>query len=356
MRPDQAENLLFRGIPPQPRRGFRHLSASLCIHVIVIGLLVFATPAILVNRRTDLSFNTPLIAPPETPAAPKPAPVRVAVVTPPPAPRPVREFVAPTQPRLLAPKLDDAPALSKVRPPELDLPAPPPPQPIRPPVQTGLFGSNLPARVNPALPVPPVRNTGFDSSAKQAPLALPRLAAAVGAFDTRAAESRPVTTAAAIQTGAFDPASRAPSSSARVPAANVTHTGFDIGPQTDKPAPANAAVRRTSFDEVKAAPTPAARQAASAPAGLRPVEILDKPKPLYTAEARARKIEGDVLLDVIFAATGEVRVLGVTRGLGHGLDENAVDAARRIRFRPATQAGMPVDQRAILHVVFQITG
>jgi TonB family protein len=73
-------------------------------------------------------------------------------------------------------------------------------------------------------------------------------------------------------------------------------------------------------------------------------------------EARKQRIEGTVVLDVIFTATGEVRVLGVSQGLGHGLDENAIDAARRIRFRPATQAGAPVDQRALLHVVFQITG
>jgi TonB family protein len=65
------------------------------------------------------------------------------------------------------------------------------------------------------------------------------------------------------------------------------------------------------------------------------VEILYKPKPIYTEEARRLKIEGEVLLEVIFTCTGEAKVLGVSKGLGHGLDGAAVQAAIRIRFKPA---------------------
>ncbi len=85
-----------------------------------------------------------------------------------------------------------------------------------------------------------------------------------------------------------------------------------------------------------------------------PVQVLAKPNPVYTDEARQLKIEGEVLLEVVFQANGDCRVLRVLRGLGHGLDEAAARAARQIRFRPATRSGQPVDSTASLHVVFQL--
>jgi TonB family protein len=86
----------------------------------------------------------------------------------------------------------------------------------------------------------------------------------------------------------------------------------------------------------------------------KPVEILFKPKPEYTDEARAKKIEGEVLLQVIFAASGEVKVERVVQGLGYGLDHSAEAAAREIRFRPAQQEGQPVDANAIVHITFAL--
>ena len=47
-----------------------------------------------------------------------------------------------------------------------------------------------------------------------------------------------------------------------------------------------------------------------------------------------KKIEGEVLLQVVFAASGEVRVERVVQGLGYGLDATAESAAHQIRFRP----------------------
>lgn len=86
----------------------------------------------------------------------------------------------------------------------------------------------------------------------------------------------------------------------------------------------------------------------------RSVEILSKPRPAYTEEARRQRIEGEVLLEILFAASGQVRVLGTVRGLGLGLDENAIAAAEAIRFRPAERAGIPADSTAIVHIVFQL--
>ncbi|MGH9648616.1 MAG: energy transducer TonB [Bryobacteraceae bacterium] len=73
------------------------------------------------------------------------------------------------------------------------------------------------------------------------------------------------------------------------------------------------------------------------------VEITDKPNPVYTAEARALKIEGEVLLEVLFSAAGRPQVDRVVRGLGHGLDEAAIAAASKMRFKPATRSGQAVD-------------
>ena len=85
-----------------------------------------------------------------------------------------------------------------------------------------------------------------------------------------------------------------------------------------------------------------------------PVQILFKPKPVYTDEARAKKIEGDVVLQVVFAASGEIKVERVVQGLGYGLEDSAESAARQIRFRPAQQAGQPVDSTAIVHITFEM--
>ncbi len=84
------------------------------------------------------------------------------------------------------------------------------------------------------------------------------------------------------------------------------------------------------------------------------VEIISKPTPAYTDEARKLKVEGEVLLEVVFEASGRVHVVRVLRGLGHGLDENAIRAAEQIHFKPALKAGQPTDFTATLHIVFQL--
>jgi TonB family protein len=84
------------------------------------------------------------------------------------------------------------------------------------------------------------------------------------------------------------------------------------------------------------------------------VEITFKPNPVYTDEARALKLEGEVLLEVMFAANGQLHVNRVVRGLGHGLDEAAISAANKMRFKPALRNGQPVDSTAVVHVIFQL--
>ena len=83
--------------------------------------------------------------------------------------------------------------------------------------------------------------------------------------------------------------------------------------------------------------------------------ILAKPKPVYSAEALKLNLEGEVLLDAIFSASGnEVHVNRVIKGLGHGLDEAAIRAAEQIKYKPALSSGHPVDFPAVIHIVFQM--
>jgi TonB family protein len=84
------------------------------------------------------------------------------------------------------------------------------------------------------------------------------------------------------------------------------------------------------------------------------VEITFKPQPVYTDEARSLKLEGEVLLEVMFGANGALHVNRVVRGLGHGLDEAAIAAANKMRFKPALRNGQPMDSTAVVHVLFQI--
>ncbi len=77
--------------------------------------------------------------------------------------------------------------------------------------------------------------------------------------------------------------------------------------------------------------------------GISPPAIAHEVKPDYTEDARRRHVEGDVVLEVIVLADGSVGSVRVVRGLGYGLDDNAVQALRRWRFHPAQRHGVPVD-------------
>ncbi|MBS1849547.1 MAG: energy transducer TonB [Acidobacteria bacterium] len=84
------------------------------------------------------------------------------------------------------------------------------------------------------------------------------------------------------------------------------------------------------------------------------VEITYKPNPVYTEEARQLRLQGEVLLEVMFGANGQLHVNRVVRGLGHGLDEAAIVAANQMHFKPALRNGLPVESTAVVHVVFQL--
>lgn len=137
----------------------------------------------------------------------------------------------------------------------------------------------------------------------------------------------------------------------------VASTGFGNGVAVPPPSGGGKRgnVQTTGFgDATAAAAAPEKKKTPSNENATTPVDILEKPHPVYTAEGRKLKIEGDVVLDLIFLASGQVQVNGVISSLGHGLDGSAIEAAKQIRFRPAKREGQPVDFPARVRIEFRL--
>jgi len=133
----------------------------------------------------------------------------------------------------------------------------------------------------------------------------------------------------------------------------VASTGFGNGTAVPPPSTRKSAVQSSGFGDT-AAPAEAPKKKIVNQNPDVPVSILSKPQPVYTAEGRNLKIEGEVVLDLIFLASGKVQVLRVAKGLGHGLDEAAMEAAREIQFKPAKRDGEAVDFPARVRIIFQL--
>jgi TonB family protein len=82
--------------------------------------------------------------------------------------------------------------------------------------------------------------------------------------------------------------------------------------------------------------------------------ILSKPHPSFTDEARRHNVEGTVRLRAVLGADGRVRNVFVIKRLPAGLSDASVEAARRIKFKPATVNGVPVSQYVVLEYGFNI--
>ncbi len=82
--------------------------------------------------------------------------------------------------------------------------------------------------------------------------------------------------------------------------------------------------------------------------------ITSKPKPSYTKEARRNGIQGFVTLRVLLSARAKIDRIRVIKGLRAGLTENAIRAACRMEFRPATKNGQPVAQWLTAEYVFRL--
>ena len=84
-------------------------------------------------------------------------------------------------------------------------------------------------------------------------------------------------------------------------------------------------------------------RASSVVPGRKPVKIFEIPKTDYPEEAREAGITGTVTLRVRFLAGGRIGAVDIVEGLPGGLTDEAVKAAKKIRFLPAKQDGRMIN-------------
>jgi len=78
------------------------------------------------------------------------------------------------------------------------------------------------------------------------------------------------------------------------------------------------------------------------------------PDPEYSQEARKKKYEGVVVLMVVVTVEGKARNIQVIKSPGMGLDEKAIEAVRKWRFKPAMKDGKPVGAQAPIEITFRL--
>ena len=343
---------LTLGLLPEPRTRWGRFVVSYGMQSAVMTLFVIAAiaqPAILVLPVHDYHFIGLVSTP--APVPDKPAPIKdftvpkiVEKIAPPVTPRPQAlrvpaEFVQHKEiaPDIQPPKVAMAPAQQSL----------PDVKPIIPRqlVKTNVFSNGSSATPTMAAVPPKVQTGGFGD-----PNGVP-------AQDNH---GRPVTIA---QGGSYDmpsgPGYGNGTGGARGVRGVVASAGFGNGVATGdgsgKVSASHGTVRQAGFGEAEvAAKTPIKNASLESRAKTIPAEITFKPRPAYTDEGRQLKIEGEVLLNVIFTANGQIKISGVVRGLGHGLDESAIRAAEKIQFKPALKDGQPTDFPAVLHILFQL--
>lgn len=342
-------------LPPARRKG--RFVWSVIVHAVAIVVLVNAAKwlpaAHFTPRQSQVTLlYTPPPPPVTTPQAPKitpPPPAVLARLTPPKIEVPRVET-----PKIEMPKFED----KTVKMPD---PVVPKVEPKRE-VVTGAFASNAPV----VKQVQPKRDVVTDNfaSGSFAPATLQKPAREVqtGGFGDPngvrgASEKKAVLTVASV--GSFDlPAGQGQGNGTggtRGARGTVASAGFGNGVagngQGDHQR--SGTVAQAGFTQV-AASAPAPKAHTEDKPAVTPVEILFKPKPAYTQEARSMHLQGEVLVRVTFGASGDLHVGEVVRGLGHGLDESARRAAEQIRFRPAQRNGAPYETTALVHIVFEL--
>ncbi len=338
------------GLLPERKWNWRTFAASygilvgLILLMIVIGIMTSDTLIPIVSYHVTELVPMPALRP-EPPPPPKPLPVHAKLLP----PEPVFQT-----PKLIVPREMRAPK--------------PQPQEIEPPkvalnnfapavlkqtsgarpvlIHTGDFaaGSSVVPTVN--APIEKVQTGGFGdpNGLKPSDKGKPNgklIAAVAGGFDMPVGQ------------GQGNGSGGAKGIKGTVASADFGN-GVATGGQGDGRRSGRGSVQTSGFGAQEIAQnTPHIQRVESGPPATS-VEITYKPNPVYTDEARSLKLEGEVLLEVAFMANGQLHVNRVIRGLGHGLDEAAIAAANKIRFKPAMQNGQAMDSTAIVHVVFQL--
>jgi TonB family protein len=88
--------------------------------------------------------------------------------------------------------------------------------------------------------------------------------------------------------------------------------------------------------------------------GVTAPVLLYKKEPEYSEEARKAKYQGTVVLYVQVDPSGKATHISVTRSLGLGLDEKAIEAVKQWKFKPGYKDGKPVTVEASIEVNFRL--
>jgi TonB family protein len=342
---------------PENRVRWSALLASTGVQIVLAAILIILPLSFPEKLVTRLAYEViPIVAPlTEVPVPPKKSVVHAKVQpAPEPEPQPQRVAKLRAPAPLLAPRPKPVPAQNQEAPKveqvltalKLETRLEEPTRP-REPVQTGVLNTGSAAPITVSQPLSAVQTGGFGT-----PRGL-------------SGETDPSKRVNVARVGSFGLPPAASGSGNGTGGANgargtVASAGFGNSVSTVLPVNAkgarDAVQAGSSFATAQPGPNTApvkAKPAESAPA-VQPVVILAKPNPVYSAEARKLGIEGEVLIEVIFRASGQVQTVRMLKGLGHGLDEAAIRAAEQIRFKPAMQQGQAVDFPATVHIVFQL--
>ena len=87
---------------------------------------------------------------------------------------------------------------------------------------------------------------------------------------------------------------------------------------------------------------------------VSPPSPVQKPEPEYSEEARAARLQGTVVVQVVIGTDGLAHDARILRGLGLGLDEDAIEAISQWQFKPGTKDGQPVKVAATIEVNYRL--
>jgi len=345
---------------PQPKPRLGAIGASVTFQVALVAFILIVPlvfpqkmiPKIILNV---MPLATPItevpVAAKQPPVRPKPQPLPKVEL--PPTPPPADALVAPPpkiiDQRKLAPKVQpkdmkvDAPKVEETfQAPKMDLNVAQPARP-RPPVETGMMNTGsaaaptLPKSTDPSK----VQTGGFGDDHGIAGPSNPNVRANANGRGSPALPNGP---GYGNGTGGANGARGTVASAGFGNGTAIQPTGGSGGH--------TGTVQSGGFTQATVDTGNKPKQQQTQAAAVQPIVILEKPKPQYTKEARDLHIEGTVDVSVIFKANGEIVVQGVVKGLGHGLDEMAIQDAKQIKYKPAISNGQPVDFPATVHIEF----
>lgn len=119
-------------------------------------------------------------------------------------------------------------------------------------------------------------------------------------------------------------------------------------------APQPTAVAAAAVVPVKPKVLVAQRTEATCSEEIVKVPPLSTVSPSYTESARHSRVQGRVRMEVYVNENGEVTGVKLLEGLGYGLDDAALTAARRMRFKPATRCNKPVAATFLINMRFRL--